>query len=246
MERASFHFVAQTVFRRQEHLFYWSSFVAVGIAFIYSDLIAITGDYLSVSPQYLNMMLSFPLIVSFFILVGLRFVFSVPADLNANWIFQILDRRKLVGSYSGVHKFMLCVIIIPLLLVFAPFYLMMWDIHVVFCHILYVSMLSLILIELLLMRFEKLPFTCSYHPGRARIQLWLPVYVLICYFYSYGMTVLEQWVLDDLKRCAIFLSVSIVIYLVLNRYRVLFLKRNGAIRFAEQPLVQLNILNIEG
>jgi hypothetical protein len=246
LERASFHFVAQTAFRRQEHLFYWGSFVAVGIAFIYSDLASITASYLSVSSRYLNMMLSFPLIASFFILVGLRFVFSVPADLSANWIFKIIDKRKLETSRGGIHKFMLCVVYIPLLMLFTPFYLMIWDVQAVASHVLYVSILSLILVEVLLLRFTKLPFTCSYLPGKTNIQLWLPVYVLVCYLYTYGTTVLELWVLEDVWKYAVFVIISGIVFFRLNRYRALFLKENSAIRFEEDPAVHLNILSIEG
>jgi hypothetical protein len=64
--------------------------------------------------------------MSFFILVGLRIAFSIPADLNANWIFKIMDNEKLLSAFEGVRKFMLCAIGIPLLIIFAPCYLLMW------------------------------------------------------------------------------------------------------------------------
>jgi hypothetical protein len=246
VERASFHFVAQTIFRRQEQMLYWGSFIMLGIAFIYADFIAFKGIAKSGSPEQLSVLLSFPLIMSFFVLVGLRFSFSVPADLNANWIFKTIEKRKLETAYGGVHKFMLCAIFIPLLVIFAPCYLMIWNPALVFLHTAYVSMLSLILIELLLFRFEKLPFTCSYLPGKANLKLWWPAYVIACILYSYGMTALELWLIRDMKRFGVFMLIAGVVLVQLHKYRSLFLKKMDAIQFEEMPTDQAVFLSIDG
>lgn len=246
IERASFHFVAQTIFRRQEHMLYWGSFVMMGIAFIYADCCAIGNGNISDPSQRLSVLLSFALTMSFFILVGLRFAFSIPADLNANWIFRIIDKQQLERYYRGVYKFMLGAINIPLLIIFAPCYLMAWGPRLVVCHIIYVSILSLILIELLLFRYIKLPFTCSYLPGKTNIVLLWPAYVLACIIYSYGTTVLERWMLHGLIRYVILIVAAGVIFIGINRYRSIFLKRIGEIRFEEEPANQINILSIEG
>jgi hypothetical protein len=246
VERANFHFVAQTAFRRQEHMLYWGSFVAVGMAFVYLGLFVIKSGYLSDSSLHLNVLLSFPLIMSFFILVGLRFAFSVPADLNANWIFKIMDKRKLEMAYGGAHKFMLCAVMIPLLVIFVPCYLLIWGPGFVFLHIVYVAVLSLILIELLLFRFEKLPFSCMYLPGKANIKLWWPAYIIGCVVFSYETTVLERWILQDKIRYVVLIIIAGLIFIRLSRNRTLFLKRLDAIQFEEKQADRRIILHIEG
>jgi len=245
IERASFHFIAQTAFRRNEHMLYWGSFVAVGLAFIFADACTIKSGYTADSAPHLTMLLSFPLIMSFFILVGLRFIFTVPADLHANWIFKITEKQGLGKVYGGVFKFMLCAIFIPLLIVFTPYYMMIWDFRMVVAHIIYAAILSLILIQLLLLHFMKLPFTCSYLPGKANIILLWPVYVCACYLYTYGMTFLERWVIADAKRCVVFVIISGIALWGLKRHHALFLERNDAIRFEEEPASHLNILTID-
>jgi hypothetical protein len=246
MERASFHFIAQTLFRRQEHMLYWGSFIMIGIAFIHADFIAIKSVITSGEVQQLSVLLSFPLIASFFILIGLRFSFSVPADLNANWIFKIIEKHRLETAYGGVHKFMLCAFFIPMLTLFVPFYLVIWDPLLVLLHTAYVSMLSLILIEMLLFQFEKLPFTCSYLPGKANLKLWWPVYVLACILYTYGMTELELWLLQDMRKFGFFIFLAGVVFFALYRHRSLFLKELNAIQFEEIPQDQAIMLSIEG
>ena len=243
-ERACFHFIALTAFRRREHLLYIGSFVAVGIAFICMKIYTIRSDEMSTLSPNLNVLLSFPLIMSFFILMGLRFAFSIPADLNANWIFKITDKQKLEEACGGAKKFMWCAIHMPLLLVFVPCYLMIWSPYFVLLHVAYVSVLSLILIEVLLFRLEKVPFTCSYIPGKANIKLWWPVYVIAGIGFSYHSTFLERWLLQDMKRYSAFAITAGVILAIMQRCRSAFLKRLDAFRFEEEPEEQIFVLHI--
>jgi hypothetical protein len=244
IERAFFHFVAETAFRRQEHALYWGSFVMVGIALVYSGIYAIRSGSILGTAQF-NVLLSFALIMSFFILVGLRFVFSVPADLNANWVFRLVDKQQREAAYGGAHKYMLCAVVIPLLIVLTPCYLMFWSPQVVVLHAAYVITLSLILIELLLARYKKLPFACSYIPGNANLRLLWPAYVAGCIAYSYETTVLERWALQDIRRYSVVIVLAALVFVGLRRFRILLVKRMNEIRFEEEPADERTILSIE-
>jgi hypothetical protein len=246
MERASFHFISQTVFRRQDHMLYWGSFIAVGIASICVECYAIRSGYRLDLAHHPLVLLSFPLIMSFFLLIGLRHAFSVPADLNANWVFKVIDKPRLERAHGGAHKFMVCAVNIPFLIIFVPFYLMIWGPRLVFLHLTYVSVLSLILIEVLLLTFEKLPFTCSYIPGKANIILRWPAYVLACALYSFGMAGLARWILQDIKAYITFVLIAGVVIIGLSRYRSSFLRGINAIQFEEEPEKVVNVLTIEG
>ena len=195
--------------------------------------------------EHLNVIMSFPLIMSLFILAGLWFAFSVPADLDANWIFVTTDKKRLDGAYAGVYKFMVCALYFPLLIIFFPCYLMIWNPFMVFRHIVFVSILSLVPVELFLLRFKKLPFTCSYLPGKANIRLYGGLYVLACILYSYGMTVIELWLFQDIKRFIVTLLILAIVIRQLSRKRTLLLKSNSAIQFEEEPAYKLNILAID-
>ena len=241
IERASFHFVAQTTFRRHEHMLYWGSFVSVGIAFVLSDLQAI-----GISSRHLISLLASALMMSSFILIGLRFVYTVPADLHANWIFKIMDEQLLKRSHGGVRKFMIAAVMVPLMLLLAPLYLMILGPYTVGGHIIYVSIVSLMLLEVLLFRLKKFPFTCSYLPGKVGTLLLWPVYVLIIYCYCYGMAYLETWLLEDAKRYVLFVSTLVFLLVLLNRHRVRFLNKSGPILFEEKPADQMTVLSIDG
>jgi hypothetical protein len=242
VEQALFHFVAQTIFRRREHFLYSGSFVMAGIALIYT-----IWKGLGPHPyEHLHLLLSFPLIMSFVILVGLRFAFSVPADLNANWIFKIINKKKLEMSCWGTQAFMFGAANVPLLLVFAPYYAIRYDIRMVFMHVLFSSILSLLLIKLLLFRFDKLPFACSYIPGKANLKaLWLP-YLLSFFAYAFGTTGIELWLLHDMGAYVIFILIVGIAIIGMSIYRSSFLRENRDIQFEEEPEQAVYVLTIEG
>jgi hypothetical protein len=245
IERASFHFIAQTVFRRQEQMLYWGSFIAVGIALISWDLNNIRNSRFTEISQHLPVLLSFPLIMSFFILVGLRFAFSIPADLHANWVFQTVQKQALKKAYGGVYKFTVLSIMLPLIALMTPLYLMILNPGLVFLHIIYVALLSLLLMEILLFQFIKIPFTCSYLPGKANLKLWWPAYVIACYIFSYSTTTLEQWMFRDMRRYVLFLAIALIAFLRLNHFRRRHLETMREIRFEEQPPDAITLLTIE-
>jgi hypothetical protein len=245
-ERASYHFVAETIGRRPEHMLYWGSFFAVGIALISLGAFMIKSGYVLSSSLHFKVLLSFPLILSFFLLVGLRFAFSVPADLDANWVFKLTGKRQLETALGGVQKFVSFAVSIPLFVIFVPGYAMVWGLRMTCLHIIYVLMLSLILIELLLYRFKKLPFTCSYIPGKTNIKLLWPAYVLAGIGYAYGSTALEQWMFKDMRIYVLVIAAAGILLRQMKRNRALFVEKMGAIQFEEQLPNEINILTIEG
>ena len=94
-------------------------------------------------------------------------------------------------------------------------------------------MLSLILMELLFMRFEKIPFTCSYLPGDAsRVLLW-PLYGLSFACYLLASTTLEAWLSGDFHRLIWFYAIFGSMWLALL-YRNL-LSAKGMVYFEEEP-----------
>ena len=149
-------------------------------------------------------------------------------------------------SYGGIQAFMFCVANIPLVFVFVPYYMIHYDLRMVALHALFASLLSLFLIKLLLFRFDKLPFTCMYIPGRANLKaLWLP-YLLSFLAYSFGTTGLELWMLHNMRAYITFVLIAGIIIGSLSIYRSSFLKGINAIQFEEEPEKAVNVLTIEG
>src|SRR5260370_16633 len=86
------------------------------------------------------------------------------------------------------------------ILALLPAYVFLWGWATALFHTFFDVVLSLLLIELLLLTFRKIPFTCSYLPGKANITaLWF-VYWLGFATYAYTMASLESWALESALR----------------------------------------------
>jgi hypothetical protein len=189
-------------------------------------------------------LLSVPLVLSFFLLSGMRFVFTLPAELRANWVFQLSDADGRKECLAGVRKAMFAFGITPLLLSLFPVYVFLWGWSGAIFHSFYDAVLSLLLIEVLLFRFHKIPFTCSYLPGKANITgLWF-VYGIGFATYAYSMATLEARILQDGWRMALGYLLGALAVMLVYLYRNRALSEGFNLVFEEQPEPAVRTLNL--
>ncbi|MDE2666754.1 MAG: hypothetical protein OXI69_11435 [Acidobacteriota bacterium] len=246
-ERATFYFVARTLLRSQKHRVFLAGYFSVGMALVFVVLM----DALSMSgtedwnPQSVPL-LSVPLILSFFILAGMRYAFTVPSELEANWIFRLAENKGNASAISGVHKAMLVLGIMPLFMMLFPSYLVVWDATTALLHLAYGFTLALTLIEILLFKFPKIPFTCSYLPGRANLKgLWFP-YFLFFVTYAHAMAKLEAWLFGNPLYFILFYAFAIPALLVAVMYRNRLWNSDLAIVYLETAEPTVRTLKLGG
>ena len=87
-------------------------------------------------------------------------------DLQANWIFRLLAVKHSSECIPLARKIMLTFVIPWLVACATPVYAYLWGWAVSGFHALIVILLSLVLVQILLMGYRKVPFTCSYPPFR--------------------------------------------------------------------------------
>jgi hypothetical protein len=242
-DRATFHFVGQTLFRSPRHVLYIGVFVAIGISIAAMQLIsAVHGKNPSMAGGLDEALSLVPRLLAFFLLVGMRVCFAIPVDLDANWLFRLCPKQRIKAQHRGVRKFLVGGLILPLFVLSGLFYLMIWDWHRVLLHLCYGVMLSLVLMELLFLRFEKVPFTCSYLPGDAsRVFLW-PLYGLSFAFYLFASTTLEALLLGDIHRLMYFYAIIGTLWLVLLCRNLLL--ADGMVYFEEESASDPVYLNL--
>ena len=244
-ERAVFHFACRTILRSARHRLYLGAYAGVGLAL---TLVGIGSTVLRSADlgieRYDAPLLSIPLVMSFFILCGMRFIFTVPAELNANWIFRLVQGASAQEYLSGVRKVMWAFGVVPLPMGLFPYYAALWGVEASLLHLTFVFTLAGILVEILLLRFQKIPFTCSYLPGRANLKLyWFP-YVASFSLYAYGMASIEHTMLEHPIRFVIFYAAAFAVlcYLALRRWQLPLSERK--VIFEEQPEPAVRTLNL--
>jgi hypothetical protein len=80
-------------------------------------------------------------------------------------------------------------------------------------------MMSLLLMEALLFRLDKIPFTCTYLPGAANLKLMLIPYMLAFTIYAYTLTTVERGLLKAPALFSAFIVVGALVLLVAAWHR---------------------------
>ena len=245
IERAVFYFVGKTLARSRKHKLLVAAYLGVGLALVIDGLAAVYARWGYGGMDHPTFALvSAPLVLSFFLLAGLRVGFAVPAELGANWVFQLTECDERRECLSGVRKAVMVFAILPLFAALAPFYLVLWGWQTAALHTCYGMTLSLILMELLLLKLRKIPFTCSYVPGKARLNTRWVFYLMAFTTYADTMSRLELWVLESPLRLGVFcgLAFSVLGGLMALRNR---LQAGGfALVFEEEPEPVVRTLNL--
>ena len=192
LERATFHFISNTILRTARHRLFLASYTGVAFALALPSIVKVGArPGLPIVALSSAGLLAIPLTLSFFAVSGLRAVFNLPAELRANWIFQITEGEERWAHIRAARKWIVVMGIAPLFLLLAPFEFIFrgWALGLV--HLSFALVLSLLMLNLLLVWFRKIPFTCSYFPGKTSMAGMAFVYILSFLFYSWAMASLE-------------------------------------------------------
>jgi len=106
-----------------------------------------------------------------FAVFGLRSVFALPISLTANWMLRTTQLRPSNQYISATRRSLLLFAALPAWLLSAALSLTFRPWNEVAEHLTVVALVGGILTEFSLVGFYKVPFTCSYLPGKSNIQL---------------------------------------------------------------------------
>ncbi len=210
--RASYHFVAQTAFRSPRHILHLGTYFAVGVSIA---CIGLADQFIMGNLD--RAILSVPLILSFFLLVGMRVIFAIPVDLDSNWLFRIAPIQHARNAYAGTRKFLVFAIIMPIYVLAGLFYGLFWSWNVAVLHVCSGVTLSLLLLQFLFRRFPKIPFTCSYLPGAARSIFLYPFYFFGFAAFAFAAAHLELWLAHGPHRFLYFYGFAALAFLLMRR-----------------------------
>ncbi len=237
-EAAAFDFVTATLSRSPRHRMVLGSCLGVALAFCLAGVfVLITREGAAALHHVSLTLLSIPSILCFFLLCGVRFAFTIPSELEANWIFRTGVFRADV-YWRGVRAAMCTVVLVPVFLLTGPLFTFFWGWPSAWRFLVIAALAAVILMERMFLDFPKIPFTCSYLPGKANLKLRWPVYVasFVCYVTFTG--VLCRFLASRPRGfwVAVSLGVLAILRLVLNRKRGL---RAATPIFDERPGTEL-------
>jgi len=98
-------------------------------------------------------------------------VFSMPLDLRANWVFRITPVRGGAQLLHARRRSLLVLSLVPAWITAAAIFLSVWPWRAAAAHFAILGLLGTVVAELCLSGTQKLPFTCSYLPGKTRFHM---------------------------------------------------------------------------
>jgi hypothetical protein len=233
-QRAIFHFYRKTLKSSVFHRMRLATYLACGVAlvpFLITMQTVKKGHLLSINQT----LVSIPLVLSFALILGLRSVMNVPVSLEANWVFRLTEKPQIVAYFTGLRKAILLLKLCPLFVLVFAAYTALWGPQAALNHSLYGMVISILLMEILLIRSLKIPFACSYLPGKEKIQLYWLIYLIGFIVYLNAMSRLElelfRWHLGFLY----FYGVALLGVIGIRAYQIYFLYRRNRIQYEDEP-----------
>ena len=190
-QRAGFRFVVKGLFRSEKHSLMWISFSGIGLIIAAQTVFAATKTSAWLSRVPSADLLGIPLVLTYFLMFGLRFAFEIPAPLRANWTFR-LGVDPGAQSLVALARRVMFAFEVPLILACFLVYSRFWGWRIGLVHTLVVAAMVVLLGETLLLGFRKIPFTCTSPPFKQTSIVVLFLYVVGLYVYSGAIPTLEH------------------------------------------------------
>lgn len=234
-QRACFHFVSRTLLRSDAHLQIVLAFAALGLVVAGQTVNSAFRPGISIAEQPPSVeLLSIPYILSYCLLMGIRLAFEVPSDLPANWIFKLWIEpgddqprqvaRKILLTFSLGWLAPLCFLYSALLWGWLP--ALSQTVILISC--------SVVFAEVLLLKFRKIPFTCSYPPFQSNSTLVLVALLFGFVIFAIYIPQIVQWSLLTRWGAACFIPVVLLSLAGLRQFRKQMLDMDKQLIFEEE------------
>jgi hypothetical protein len=163
--RAGFFFTLATIWRSSVHRLALACAGAVGLAMC---LIALSGvdvanaSRVGIAPQ--RLLVVQPLFYGV-LLAGFRHAIRVPVELRAGWGFELAWRERERHFLSGVRRAAIVGLAVPALAATLPLFVFLMGWPLALAHAALGLLGAIVLLEVMLVGYTKVPFTCSYLPN---------------------------------------------------------------------------------
>lgn len=172
--RAGFYFALAAMWRSNAHRLTLACAAAAGLAMA---VLAFANVNLQPGNGASARLLSIQPLLYGALLVGFRHVIRVPAELRASWGFQLAWRGRERAFVAGVKLAAVAALVLPALGLVLPLFVFVLGARLALLHAALGLGGAIVLLELLMLTYDKVPFTCTYLPSE-NMKALAPVYAI--------------------------------------------------------------------
>jgi len=180
-----------------------------------------------------------------FTVVGMRVLFAMPLDLRSNWVFRMTPLHGGRECVAARRRAFLVLAVAPVWTVFAVALFWLWPWQGAAGHLAVLGLTGMIMAEFCLQGTQKIPFTCSYLPGKSNfhVTFWM------CIGYIFALVAkgagVEQGALKSSGGTAILLGALLAVWLA-ARWRTAWMtgSEGEEAQFEDAPADEILTLNL--
>jgi hypothetical protein len=178
--------------------------------------------------------------------VGTRVLFSMPMDLRANWVFRITSGLDGAAYLAAARRALLALSVIPLWIGSAALCFSLWPWRPAAAHVAGLGLFGMMLADLCTYGFRKIPFTCSYLPGKSQVHVVILGALGLLYFTLFAVR-FERDVLSTTEGQVVLVGTLLVAAVVVRLRSVWAAKEEGlGVRFEDAPGDEILVLGLTG
>jgi hypothetical protein len=248
LQTALVQFSIRTLLRSRQHRMILAFYLGTGFAITIFFLKTPLAQELSAAERWQQVsmpMLASSIVMMGFWVVGTRVVFSLPLDPRANWVFRITPVRGGPDCLAARRRAFLVLSVAPVWVGSAAVFLSIWPWRPAAGHLMVLGLLGLILADYCLRGIQKIPFTCSYLPGKSNfhITFWLCIALLMAVIMKGA-----QWEGQALQGAGSYAAMLVVLAIaagLVRRLTAALAKSEGEeLQFEETPSGEVLVLGL--
>lgn len=176
--------------------------------------------------------------------VGTRVVFSMPINLRANWIFRVTQVSGTREYMAAIRRPLFVLAVAPVWILSAALLFSIWPWWLAADHLVVLGLLGSTVAYVCLAAFRKIPFTCSYLPGKSYLHMAFLTAAFLMLAIVRGV-VFESAALRDWTSYTVMVSFLAVAALVARWWAVSTGNEvDAVVQFEEAPAAALQTLGL--
>ena len=160
----------------------------VGVLKLFRRSSQLSGSLVLDAPRAYT--LALPLVLMFFAVFGLRAAFSIPTELDANWVLRLVQ-PTVRESVRASRWLILMLGVVPIAIVWLLFTLAMWPAQSALGASLLILVTGMLLTELALSNWTKIPFASAHEPATETLKSRAAWYITALLMYQFILSELQ-------------------------------------------------------
>ena len=165
-------FSLRSLLRSRQHRLFYAFYLSVGlaVALLYAGVFTAHANAHADSGTIFAPFLVASLMVLCVAVLGLRIIIGIPVVLRANWIFQLTQISATSTYMRAARRALFVLAVVPIWFVVAILMLSYWPSWRSVVHLIVLGFVGSTLTDLAILSLRKLPFACSYMPGKGKLH----------------------------------------------------------------------------